>query len=44
MIMEVVGQVLLLAKTDSDMTIDHVPILVSQMFYDIFGPQTHIGI
>ena len=36
------SQVLPLAKTFSEMTLDHVPTLVSQTFEGIFGPLTHI--
>ena len=35
------GHVLPLAKTVSEMTLDHVPTLVSKTFEGIFGPLTH---
>ena len=37
------SQELSLAKMVSEMTIDHVPTLVSQTFEGIFGPLTNIG-
>ena len=36
------SQVLPLAKTVSEMTLDHVPTLVSQTFEGIFRPLPHI--